>query len=299
MPDMVRLAAEVPDGELRIYWDRTDDGDCLHAWGPSRIRVAILDLVAGKRLAFREDADFGTRLRLEGTVLERAPSLVEELEARGYDPRTLVLSVRKKGMPAPPVAVPDDLRGRLDTAGAALKAVAKAVEAGEEAKGIHLYDAAEMDRLRESLGEAEAALGRAVALLDGTDAPLVPAEDPGPPVGAGSPPPGKGNGASPVRFGRDTYDRVLTLRWEDATAEHNDEEDPVPVPYFRLYDNDRHVGDAYGREDGGFRWRCFPTDFRSSEATLQEARDALLANYARHYVDEARELVRAAIPRSS
>lgn len=171
MPEVVRLAADVPEGELRVYWDETDEGRCLHAWGPRHASRVILDMLAGKRLALRGDVSFAARLDMYGGVLEEGPSIEDTLRAMGYDPRTLVFSIRKQGVPAQPAAVPDDVRTRLEDASMALRTLAKALAAREEAKGVHVFDDGEMDDVMNALGEAQAAVAHAAELANGTAPP--------------------------------------------------------------------------------------------------------------------------------
>jgi len=84
---------KLKDGELRMYWGRPDPHDCpdvVLAWqGNSHMRAdtALLHyVICSKRPDPRKLPIF--------SVME--PSLIEELEARGYDITTLKFSIMKK-----------------------------------------------------------------------------------------------------------------------------------------------------------------------------------------------------------
>jgi hypothetical protein len=106
-----------------------------------------------------------------GGVLEEGPSIEDTLREMGYDPRTLVFSIRKQGEPPRPAAVPDDVRARLEDASMALRVLAKALAAREEAKGVHVFDDGEMDDVVNALGEAQASVAHAAELANGTASP--------------------------------------------------------------------------------------------------------------------------------
>lgn len=78
MPSLVRLPAHVPAGEIRVYWDATDEATGLHVWGPRGVTWGVLDHFTRPRPGSARDGD-------------RSTSLVQWLENLGYDPKTLVL----------------------------------------------------------------------------------------------------------------------------------------------------------------------------------------------------------------
>ncbi len=171
MPSVVRLAADVPEDELRLYWDETDEGRCLHAWGHRSDSRIILDLIVGKRLAIRDGVGFGAQVSLRQSMLDQAPSVADVLEEMGYDKTTLVVSIRRKGVPVPPAEVPDDVRARLEDATMALKALARALEDRGETRGVYVYDDGEMDAVMSALEEARFSVSHAAALVNGTESP--------------------------------------------------------------------------------------------------------------------------------
>jgi hypothetical protein len=275
--------------------ERNDEGAGLNAWGPRSLCRMVSGHLVDKRVGIRDGVGFGASMRLHETVLERQPSLVDELVAAGYDPETLVLSIRRKGAPAAPVEVPDGMLTRMEDAQSALAILATAIDAFEETKDVYVLDQAERDALRTSVSDAQGAVDRAMGLLtgaegvEGVEETAVRADAAG---GASVPLPVQGGAA--VAFGRDAFDRVMILRWEKDDAEPTVDDGL----YLHLYDKETRVGSVYERGNGTFRWHCVPSDWRDSESGLQEAKDALVANYAQHYAHEARELVRSALPKS-
>ncbi len=161
MPPLIRLPGHVNDDEVRVYWDRTDEGDDLHVHGPRSVRRFAMSIFTAKREAAAGDMTERFRARQAGYV-EDKPSYLEELEALGYDPRTLVFSIRKKGSPPPDAEVPDDIRKRLEDAQQALQALRQAVHEREECKGVYLYSDDEYTALCDAVSDAETAIARAI-----------------------------------------------------------------------------------------------------------------------------------------
>jgi hypothetical protein len=86
---------KLKDGELRVYWGREprDAPDVMFAWqGKSEMRrdTRLLHY----HLATQSPDVFATPL-----FSKMNPSLLEELEARGYDLTTLKFSIMKKVQP--------------------------------------------------------------------------------------------------------------------------------------------------------------------------------------------------------
>lgn len=173
MPRLVRLPAHINDDEVRVYWDKTDDGDDLHVWAPRGIRGFAMSIFTAKRLDIASEALHERyAARAEGIVKD-TPSYLEELEAAGYDPRTLIFSIRKKGAPEPVVEVPDDIRRRLEDAQTAILALSSALNAAPEAKGVYIMSQDEGDAVRDAATKAEAAIASALDMLNG-EATLAP-----------------------------------------------------------------------------------------------------------------------------
>ena len=84
---------KLKDGELRMYWGRLphDNPDVVLAWqGNSMMKrdTALLHMVICSK---RPKITLG---KLDWSAME--PSLIEDLEARGYDITTLKFSIMKK-----------------------------------------------------------------------------------------------------------------------------------------------------------------------------------------------------------
>jgi hypothetical protein len=85
---------KLKDGELQMYWGRPDphdSPDVVLAWqGDRRMKAdtALLHMIICSK---RPKIAFG---KLDWNVME--PSLIEELQARGYDITTLKFSIIKK-----------------------------------------------------------------------------------------------------------------------------------------------------------------------------------------------------------
>ena len=86
---------KLKDGELRMYWGRVDGDypDIVLAWqGDASMKrdTALLHLVMCTQ---RPDP------RAHPIFSKMDPSLIQELEVRGYDLRTLKFSIMKKEQP--------------------------------------------------------------------------------------------------------------------------------------------------------------------------------------------------------
>ena len=161
MPYVVRLPGHVQDDELRVYWDRTDDGDDLHVWGPRRMQRFALDIFTSKRLALNDDLLNSYTARTSGMVRDE-PSYLDELEEAGYDPKTLVFSIRKKDTPKPQVDVPDDILKRLEDAQTALLRAAESLRNATETKSVYILDEDEHHDLVEAIDDASTAVIKAL-----------------------------------------------------------------------------------------------------------------------------------------
>lgn len=85
---------KLKDGELRMYWgkpDRWDSPDIVLAWQGNRMMKRDTNLLHYMLCIKRPKIELG---RINWAAME--PSLIEELELRGYDLTTLKFSIRKK-----------------------------------------------------------------------------------------------------------------------------------------------------------------------------------------------------------
>ena len=83
-------------GEVKIVYgriDRHNDPDLCVAWG------AGTDMKCTGRLVMNALTEKAMRLKFPGPGHEYRPSLVEELEARGFDIETLRFTISKKATP--------------------------------------------------------------------------------------------------------------------------------------------------------------------------------------------------------
>lgn len=83
---------KLKDGELRVYWGKLphDSPDLIFAWqGDHKMR-------ADSRYLYVEFATQKPDTSVQPLFSKMLPSLVQELEARGYDITTLKFSIMKK-----------------------------------------------------------------------------------------------------------------------------------------------------------------------------------------------------------
>jgi hypothetical protein len=170
MPEAVRLPPHVGEDEVRVYWDSTDEGTCLHVWGPRGVSRLVLEHLASERPTFKGEFGDNFRARAAG-LLVNEPSFADELDKLGYDPKTLVFSIRKKGAAAAPAMAPDDLLARLEAVETALGKVMRTVEGLTVCKGVYVMDDDERDALSDELASALEAVESAV---DGVGAAKAP-----------------------------------------------------------------------------------------------------------------------------
>jgi hypothetical protein len=277
MSKLVRLPAVIPDDEIRVWCEPSAGGRSkLHAHAPGSLLTYALAILGAERFGIREEVDFATRLNLEERYLARRRTPLEELEAAGFDPETLVLSIRRKGSPSPVTVVTDDLRARLEEAQAALAAFSASIEGIDETKGVFVLSERERDALVES------AINAAGAVTSALEAATVgePVDGPDAQVGASPEPEPVSEPAPRMTLG--DFDKVAVLRWEDQDGDGS---------HLHLRDKERLVGEVYETE-AGWRWRCMTSDFRSTESTSQEARDAVVISHCQHLANAARELLR-------
>ena len=81
------------DGELRVYWGREPHDstpDVMFAWQGERAMKRDASLLHYHLASKRPD------LSAQPLFSKMIPSLIEELDARGYDLKTLKFSIRKR-----------------------------------------------------------------------------------------------------------------------------------------------------------------------------------------------------------
>jgi len=163
MPPLVRLPAEVPDGECRIYWSEQEDGGkpCLHVWGPRGFRNFVLDHFGGKRPEIVDDLGVQLNLRTSGVLVDRK-SFVDELDEAGWDPASIVFSIRKKGFVEEKDGSPDDVPSHLDRAYEAIARLKSALKDADQAKGTLVFTEDEVFAIEEIADEAMAEIASAM-----------------------------------------------------------------------------------------------------------------------------------------
>lgn len=168
MPRVVRLPAHVRKDEVRVYWDRTDEGDDLHVFGPGSIRRFALSIFDGRSIRFK---NIGDQMMADASgQIVHDDSPLKVLEDAGWDLRTLVFSIRRKDRAPVDEVVPDDLRKRLDEAQEALRGLSAALDAAAETKDVFVLDQAEMDAIREARSQADDAVASVIDALDAAPA---------------------------------------------------------------------------------------------------------------------------------
>lgn len=131
----ILITAENHDDELRVYHDETDEGTGIHVYGPTRW---------SRRYAC---------------------TFLAELEAAGFDPKSVVFSILKKGAVRQIAGTNTD-----DAFGEALSSIEdmkKVLLDGGETKGVIVFDEEEVETLREKLAAIEDALGTILAAKTG------------------------------------------------------------------------------------------------------------------------------------
>lgn len=147
MPKAILITAENHDDELRVYHDETDEGTGIHVYGPTR-------------WSRRYACTF-----LTDPVRPGEPGFLAELEAAGFDPKSVVFSILKKGAVRQIAGTNTD-----DAFGEALSSIEdmkKVLLDGGETKGVIVFDEEEVETLREKLAAIEDALGTILAAKTG------------------------------------------------------------------------------------------------------------------------------------
>ena len=95
MTDKIRRlrAPKLKDGELRVYWGKPDkhcSPDVTFAWQGDPVMRADTRLLHSHFGSQRPDP------HVKPLFSKMIPSLIEELQARGYDITTLKFSIQKK-----------------------------------------------------------------------------------------------------------------------------------------------------------------------------------------------------------
>lgn len=166
MPQVVRLPAHVREGEIRACWESKPEGaDIYFTGGPAR-EIVMMALAA----APIELGDGGSGAVFDAfasRAVRHGVSLIDKLEAEGYDTRTIVFSIMRKDAPPAPVEQPTDLRGRLENLQSKIGELSTWLENGTDHKSVYLFDEAEMEKMIEIGKECEDAI---TSLLDDSPA---------------------------------------------------------------------------------------------------------------------------------
>jgi hypothetical protein len=165
MPRIVRLPAHVAIGELRAYWDSTDEETGLFAAGETRaVRNIILEALGGRPLV----AGSGNLVAAMQTDAVRVGNCaVDQLLGLGYDPATIVFSIMRSDAPPPTVIDPDDLRSKVEDLQARLAQLARMIGDVQEHKGVYILDLLDFDAVQDHVETCEATVA---GLLDGLPA---------------------------------------------------------------------------------------------------------------------------------
>jgi len=164
MPPLVRLPADVPEGECRLYWGTAEDwtaSPSLCAWGPSSACRMLLDHFGGRPQVVEADFGMGLHLREIGVLKEGKP-FTQQLEEAGYDLTTLTFSIRKKGFEQEADGSPVDVPGHLDRAWEAIGRLKAALKEADQAKNVLVFDEVEVLKLEELADEAQAEIASAM-----------------------------------------------------------------------------------------------------------------------------------------
>lgn len=157
----IRLPMEPREGELRVYWGETrDDGADFFAFGPGAVRNYALSHFRHGHFEF--EGSFGEKLRLtEQGKLVQQKCFLDQLDEAGYDPKTAIFSIMRKGFTRPKEPAGDEKDAALHEVLEKLLEVRKALDQAGEVKDVAVFDFDEYQGLREGLEEAIATLDAA------------------------------------------------------------------------------------------------------------------------------------------
>lgn len=165
MPHVVRLPAHVSEDEVRVCWDTVDQASDVSVWGPRSGGVLALSHFCGKQQVVSGSMADMFDLRMSGIVSD-GPSFMEQMADRGYDPQTVVFSIRKKGSP-PPAELPVDVRKLVEDAQEASTALEQALNGMESLKGFYVLDQEGYEDLSDRISAMQQSLAKALDLMDG------------------------------------------------------------------------------------------------------------------------------------
>ena len=157
MPRPILLPSEVPDEEIRIYWDHTDEGDDLHVWALRSMRRLALGFFADKRTEYKGDFGQAYKARQDGLLVDE-PSFIETLDAMGYDPKSIVFSILKKGAARP--APETDNEAHIASVLSDLDRLKTLLDEGANAKSAVIFDETEIEGIWETIASIEDRLGQ-------------------------------------------------------------------------------------------------------------------------------------------
>lgn len=165
MPHVVRLPAHVSEDEVRVCWDTVDQASDVSVWGPKSVGVLALSHFCGKQQVVSASMPDMFHLRMSGIVSD-GPSFMEQMAEQGYDPQTVVFSIRKKGS-SPPEQLPVDVRKLVEDAQEASTALEKILHDMESLKGFYVLDQEGHEELSDRISAIQQSLAGALDLMDG------------------------------------------------------------------------------------------------------------------------------------
>jgi hypothetical protein len=165
MARLVRLPPTVGSDEVRVFW-QSEPGEfsSLGVEGPRGIYHMALSHFGHKRQEFVGSLVDSLEARMDGKLVDK-PSFLDELVAEGFDPTTLVFSIRKKGLPAPTDVVPVDPRKLIEDAQQESLDLEADLDGLDTVKDLTVADYGDMDNLKERISRIQKGLAAALAML--------------------------------------------------------------------------------------------------------------------------------------
>ena len=160
-----RLPPAVPEDELRMTFESPcpavgAKNDLIVSAGNRGLQRALLAAFGEKRvsvdlMALSGVVGFGNTDRF----LQSDPPLIDAIESAGYDPETLVVSIRRKTDAPPPPLSADDARGLIEKAQEQAAAALEDMEAWSEAHDVSILSSSDKESLQERLEQIRDLLG--------------------------------------------------------------------------------------------------------------------------------------------
>lgn len=160
-----RLSPAVPEDELRLTFESPSPAvgaknDLVVSAGNRGLQHAFMTAFGEKRvsvnlMALTEVVGLGNIDKF----LYSDPSLLNAIEAAGYDPETLVVSVRRKTETPPPPLSAEDTRGLIEKAQEQAVSALDEMEAWMEAHDVSVLSSSDKDLMQERLEKIRDLLG--------------------------------------------------------------------------------------------------------------------------------------------